>query len=587
MPSNYATALTNTLEDVQAGQTYADSLFSKATQRQAGQAYGRGDKVGAARTLADSGNIAGAAAVEDNEVQRWKQQHDYIRQAAPVFAAAAQRGDNLVEVFERIVPDLKGIGVSDEEIGRYRQGFAQDPKGMLNILGQTAQVKPRFEKAGNLIVIFDENTGKEIGRVDAPRAPEWKEVRNPDGSTRFIDLGGGDTAPGSAPTGGAPAMSTAPGGAGGPAAPRSTRNNNPGNIEDGPFAKGLPGYQGSDGRFAIFDSPQSGQAAQGQLLASYGQRGFDTVDKIINRWAPPSDNNPTDAYASFVAQRLGVGRGQKLNLSDPQVSGQVAAAIAEFERGSGSASNGLSPTPAAPASAGRREIAGSAPAQTVRPATAAEKAAYGISEDVPAQVRPDGTLSVISGSGAALKAVPPMIQKSLIENRDRANQVNEAIRLIDANPKALGWGNIAPDSVTQRLPGAPGVGGIPTRAAVANIGSQIIHDRSGAAVTMAETPRLKPFIPSANDTPQAAKTKLQGLLRQIESMNNEIELAYGEDSGFRPMGGDRSQSQRQPQPQQQRQPQATPRTPQRQNLKPVKQQTNKELLEELARLGGG
>src|ERR1700745_3350557 len=38
------------------------------------------------------------------------------------------------------------------------------------------------------------------------------------------------------------------GGGGGAGAPRGVRNNNPGNIEDGEFAKSQPGYMGSDGR---------------------------------------------------------------------------------------------------------------------------------------------------------------------------------------------------------------------------------------------------------------------------------------------------------------------------------------------------
>jgi hypothetical protein len=114
--------------------------------------------------------------------------------------------------------------------------------------------------------------------------------------------------------------------------PRGLRNNNPGNIEDGDFARGLPGYQGSDGRFAVFDSMESGQAAKGALLQSYGRRGFNTVEKVIGRWAPPSEND-TGSYVQFVSQRLGVDPRQPLDLNDPGVVSSLQAAISERENG--------------------------------------------------------------------------------------------------------------------------------------------------------------------------------------------------------------------------------------------------------------
>lgn len=113
-------------------------------------------------------------------------------------------------------------------------------------------------------------------------------------------------------------------------APRGIRNNNPGNIEDGAFARSLPGYAGSDGRFARFDSPDAGNAAKAQLLGSYIRRGFDTPLEIINRWAPPSDNNPTQAYAAYVAQRVGIRPDQQVT---PDQIPLLAQAIAEFENG--------------------------------------------------------------------------------------------------------------------------------------------------------------------------------------------------------------------------------------------------------------
>lgn len=115
--------------------------------------------------------------------------------------------------------------------------------------------------------------------------------------------------------------------------PRNMRNNNPGNIEDGPYAQSLPGYVGSDGRFAIFDNPEAGTDAKVRLLQSYGERGFNTPNSIIGRWAPASDNNDVPAYAGFVSRKLGVNPDDPLDMTDPQILSTLAGAIQEFEGG--------------------------------------------------------------------------------------------------------------------------------------------------------------------------------------------------------------------------------------------------------------
>jgi len=85
------------------------------------------------------------------------------------------------------------------------------------------------------------------------------------------------------------------------------RNNNPGNIEAGSFAKKLPGYVGTDGRFAIFDNAESGKAAQLALLKSYVAKGYDTPQKIAARWAPAGDgSNDPVKYAQFIASKMGI-----------------------------------------------------------------------------------------------------------------------------------------------------------------------------------------------------------------------------------------------------------------------------------------
>ena len=108
---------------------------------------------------------------------------------------------------------------------------------------------------------------------------------------------------------------------------RAGRNNNPGNINWGDFAKGHgatrleiipPGYS-SKPRFAYFPTPELGFAAMTALLRFPGTfetypghprklvAGYagSTVRECLNRWAPPSDGNDTSAYEANVCKRVG------------------------------------------------------------------------------------------------------------------------------------------------------------------------------------------------------------------------------------------------------------------------------------------
>src|SRR5882672_3064802 len=125
--------------------------------------------------------------------------------------------------------------------------------------------------------------------------------------------------------------STASAGPPGGQLPRGLRNNNPGNIEDGQLAKSLPGYAGSDGRFAKFDTPENGLGAMDALLTSYGRRGLKTGSEVIGRWAPSSDNNDVGAYARFVSPNGDPNA--SVDLSDPQQRREMIGKMSMFENG--------------------------------------------------------------------------------------------------------------------------------------------------------------------------------------------------------------------------------------------------------------
>jgi hypothetical protein len=81
------------------------------------------------------------------------------------------------------------------------------------------------------------------------------------------------------------------------------RDNNPGNIEYGAFAK-ANGAVGQDGRFAIFPTAEAGLQALQTLLMGSGYRNL-SVDAAIARYAPPSEND-TAAYQAGVRRAVGV-----------------------------------------------------------------------------------------------------------------------------------------------------------------------------------------------------------------------------------------------------------------------------------------
>lgn len=88
--------------------------------------------------------------------------------------------------------------------------------------------------------------------------------------------------------------------------PRGIRNNNPGNIvRSGVTWQGMSPDQSSDSRFVVFKAPEYGIRAMARVLKNYLAQNYNTVQEIINRWAPPIEND-TGAYVRAVAAHLGV-----------------------------------------------------------------------------------------------------------------------------------------------------------------------------------------------------------------------------------------------------------------------------------------
>jgi hypothetical protein len=118
---------------------------------------------------------------------------------------------------------------------------------------------------------------------------------------------------------------------------RGYRNNNPGNIVLTFDGKGNKSYwqgevDGSDSRFKTFRDMNHGYRAIFVTLNSYIKKGYDTIEKIINRYAPPHENETT-SYARTVSRMTGIAPDQPVTFNRPQDIIAIAEAISYVENG--------------------------------------------------------------------------------------------------------------------------------------------------------------------------------------------------------------------------------------------------------------
>ncbi|GLX62297.1 hypothetical protein KMU_03370 [Proteus vulgaris] len=113
---------------------------------------------------------------------------------------------------------------------------------------------------------------------------------------------------------------------------RGERNNNPGNIRHGSKWQGLSAQQ-TDKDFCQFVSPEYGIRAIYKLLETYQKKyKLNTVESIIDRYAPPNENN-TAGYINRAAKDIGVSVNEPINVSFKPVAIALATAIVGVELG--------------------------------------------------------------------------------------------------------------------------------------------------------------------------------------------------------------------------------------------------------------
>lgn len=117
---------------------------------------------------------------------------------------------------------------------------------------------------------------------------------------------------------------------------RGLRNNNPGNIRYNPHVRWqgeVPVAAKQDRSFAEFTNIEYGYRALLKLLKNYRTlQGLRTIEEMISRWAPPSEND-TEAYINAVCRDMNVTRRFLPDVNNRETMVAFAAAISKVENG--------------------------------------------------------------------------------------------------------------------------------------------------------------------------------------------------------------------------------------------------------------
>ena len=136
-----------------------------------------------------------------------------------------------------------------------------------------------------------------------------------------------------------------------------------------------------------------------------------------------------------------------------------------------------------------------------------------------------------------LRPIPPTINTAIIGNQTAGNQLDRAIALLSGknlpgmvgDVNATGMKGYVPTGLLNRFDPQ----GVSARAEIADIGSLKLHDRSGAAVTASESPRLMPFIPLTTDDNATALKKLGRLKLEVENESKAMRDIYSKEQGYK------------------------------------------------------
>ncbi|ELD3250732.1 hypothetical protein QUR14_001041 [Enterobacter hormaechei] len=114
--------------------------------------------------------------------------------------------------------------------------------------------------------------------------------------------------------------------------PRGLRNNNPGNLNFvGQYGAKLE--DGPNARFAQFPTMIQGIAALDKQVGLYLKRGKNTIDEIMDIYAPKSDKNDTEAYKAYLSKFTGLGVKEEIDPSNNEQIKRLIVGIINHENG--------------------------------------------------------------------------------------------------------------------------------------------------------------------------------------------------------------------------------------------------------------
>lgn len=412
---------------VEQGYRLGNALRDDAAFSQAGGALARNDYQGGANALLTSGNLEAGLRVRqagaDADAKRLageKARKDEIlkftQEAAGRLADIQRSGKDsakTVAAFDQFfAPRFRELGEDEAEIAELRTGLSTDPDTTLMALGAGAAKELGYDVKvvnGEALVF---QGGKLVGRYRGAQTMKLGEgedlIEIP--GTGEVDGEAGDIPP--------------------PPEPPNAANTEPGATPEQNIRGIVDRLVSAGARITSAKRTPEENARVRGAKNSYHLRGqaFDIV--------PPPGMSMSELADQL--RRTGVDFAELINEGD-----HVHIAWNDAKR------PGAAPVASdAPMPGGARVIARGRdkpqPAK-VRPATAAEKAAYGIAPDVPAQIKPDGSIDVVGGLGTASdrKAETDLRKEfnsrpEVKEYRDVATSYNTIKDLFSKAPTAAG-----------------------------------------------------------------------------------------------------------------------------------------------------
>jgi len=132
-----------------------------------------------------------------------------------------------------------------------------------------------------------------------------------------------------------------------PAAPE-LKNNNPGNIRYGDYARSMGATGQTPNGIAIFPNRETGDKAHDSLLSGSAYKNM-TLGQIIGKWAPNNENNPAEYYKTVKNKLNGIDMDKTYAELTPEEKQHFRAAQTDVEHGTNTMPAGGKTTEGKPA----------------------------------------------------------------------------------------------------------------------------------------------------------------------------------------------------------------------------------------------